>query len=439
MLYRPLTVGIAGLAAWLFLWLVAPIDVIQPLRWNTIGFIALGYFFFAVGCIWAGNTQTDAQATLTRYRPWQGPLLSGFFWLSFCIGAFAMGLRFFDRVIIRGVNYTEEVDKVRDTLATTEFSGASAIASVIMPFCFIPLILLLASRWQRDSWWKVTLAAILFCLPMLESLAQASRSIMLLTIVMGFFSVCLLKFNGNVFDRRLLLPSVGILVLTLMASTAIFSLRLETTGRNLEESLYNSVYATAFQPAREAQAGLTSPNPLTQQFYQAVLPNSMYYLSGVYEFDLALNRPDEQRFGYGAYIFYPYSRILALVLGTESSTLIEEDDLIYRTGVFTSFFGPMWVDFGYVIFPIMIFIGFVLQRLAPIVATGRVNILPIYLFGLVVVFYMPVFNFLVSGFGFFIFHGFALFALFSSFAIDGDEAESVVAEQAGQSPRLLVD
>lgn len=417
MLYRPLFIAFAGLAVWIILWLLTPIDVIAPLRWNTIGFIALGYFFFAVGCIWAESSQPDVHVLLKRHRPWQGELMAGFFWSSLAIGALSMVLRYVDRVIIRGISYTEASDKVRDALANSDFSGASVIASIIMPVCFIPLILLLAARWEPRNWFKLILAGLLFCLPMLESLAQASRSIMLLTIMLGFFSVCLLKFNGQFAHSKLIVPAVGGIALTLLASTAIFSARLDSAGRNLDDSLYTSVYATAFQPNAAAQAGLESNNEIKAQVYRAVLPNSMYYLSGIYEFDLAYNRPDEQYFGYGAYIFYPYSRVLSSILGTESSALIQEEALIYRTGVFTSFFGPMWVDFGFVTFPILLMIGFALQRLAPLVASGKVNVLPIYLFGLVVIFYMPVFNFLVSGFGFFIFHGFALFALFSSFGI----------------------
>ncbi|HEV2599673.1 oligosaccharide repeat unit polymerase [Sphingopyxis sp.] len=439
MLYRPLLVGAAGLAGWFFIWLIAPLEIAFPLRTNTMVFIALSYFFFAVGCLWAEHSQVDIKALLQQSRPWQGELLSGFFWLSFIVGAAAMGLRFFDRVVIRGVSYTADADQVRDTLSSTDFSGASAVASVIMPFCFIPLILLLASKWRPQHWFKLMLAGILFCLPMLESLAQASRSIMLLTIVMAFFSVCLIKFDGQVFHRRLILPTVLGIFLTLAASTVIFSSRLESYGRNLDESVVNSAYAAAFTLNSNAKAGLSSPNPIEEEYYRAILPNSMYYLSGIYEFDLALNRPDEQVFGYGAYIFYPYSRVLALALGTESASIFEEDELIYRTGVFTSFFGPLWVDFGYAMFPIMILIGFVIQRLSPMVAAGQINILPLYLFCLVVVFYMPVFNFLVSGFGFFILHGFAIFAIFSSFSSETAGNTNGTAANGHGGMRPIVD
>lgn len=420
MLYRPRLVALAGLATWIILWIFAPLDVVLPLRWYTISIIGLCYFFFIVGTLWAEQGQPDISSLLAKARPWQGKLISGFFWVSFVVGLLGMVLRFIDRVYIRGVNYTDEADKVRDTLANSDFSGASAVASVIMPFCFIPLILLLASKWRPQYWLKLLLAGVLFCLPMLESLAQASRSIMLLTIMMAFFTVCLIKFDGQIFHRKLMVPTIVGVILTLLASTAIFSSRLETYGRNLDESVFNSVYAATLQPNQSARIGLSSGNPITAQYYRTVLPNTMYYLSGIYEFDLALHRPDEQKFGYGAYIFYPYSRVLAIALNTESSSIIEEDELIYRIGVFTSFFGPMWVDFGIFVIPIMLFIGALCQKMAFITATGKINALPFYLFLLVVVFYMPVYNFLISGFGFFIFHGFALFALFSSFVIESE-------------------
>jgi hypothetical protein len=430
MLYRPAQIAIVGLVVWFAVWLALPVDVRLPMRWNTVGFIALGYACFIGGCLWAQRAADHAQLdSLIAADPWRRPLLSGLFWASFGLGALAMALRLYDRIIIRGLDYTADADEVRETLAATDFSFASVVSSVFLPLCFLPFILLLASRWERGHAFKLILATLLASLPMGESLLQASRSVMLLTAMMMFFAVCLLKFGGKVLSRKTLLPLAAGLAALTVVSGAIFSGRVEAYGRTVEETVFSSVYAEAFTPKPIAQQALRSGDPLIEAVAETGLPLGMYYVSGFYEFDMAYNRPDEQLFAFGSYIFYPYSRVIAVVFGQENIRGLNDERIIFRAGTFTSFFGPLWVDFGFFIFPVLIMLGYSSQRMAVLAARGYVNVIPIYLLFSVAVFYMPVFNFLTNGFGFFTFNAYLLFWLFSSFGIK----EPVAAPAGGEA------
>ncbi len=417
MLYNPALVAIAGVIVWLFIRFTAPLEMRAELQWNTLGFIATCYISFFVGCIWARQASGRAvEIEKSGRNVWSGPLNLPLFWTSFVVGCISMAFRVYDRVGVRGISYLDDSSKIREALENTDFSGLSAVSSVIMPFCFMPFILLLACRWQAKYFLLGVIATLLFCLPMLESLAQASRSIMLLTLALGFTSISLLKFGGRVLDRRVFLPLLAGSAGLLLVSSSLFQSRLGDYGRDLQDSLSDSVYAQAFLPSRDALDGMSNRGTVEAKAYETILPNAMYYLSGLYEFELSFNRPDGQIFSYGSYILYPYSRVLALVFGTENIRGVNDGQIIYRTGVFTSFFGPMWVDFGWTTPFLMLLFGFYTERLSGLARQGYLNVLPFYLFCLVVILYMPVFNFLVSGFGFFIFHGFALFALFSSFS-----------------------
>jgi hypothetical protein len=416
MLYRPAQIAMAGLVVWFAIWLLLPVDIRLPMRPNTIGFIALGYSCFLGGCLWAQQSPDHTQSHgMIVANPWQQPLQKKLFWISFFIGLGSFGLRLFDRIVIRGLDYTANVNEIRETLASTDFSAASVISSIFLPLCFLPFILILASRWERGHGPKLTIAVFLSVLPMLENLAQASRSVMLLTVMMLFFAACLLKNGGRVISRRTVLPLFAGVFLIVLLSSAIFSGRLEAGGRSVEDSVFSSVYAEAFRPTRLASDALSSENPVVRGVTEATLPLGMYYVHGFYEYDMSLNRPDNQLFAYGSYIFFPYSRVLALIFGSENIRGLNDERIIYRIGTFTSFFGPLWVDFGYFQFPLLVFLGYAAQRMAALVKNGLVNVVPLYLLFIVAIFYIPVYNFLTNGFGFFTFNGYLLFWLFSSF------------------------
>lgn len=420
MLYRPAQIALAGLGIWIIVWLLLPVDIRLPMRWNTVGFITLAYGCFISGCLWAQRGPGYAElSSLVARNPWERPLLSGLYWSSFGLGCLAMGLRLFDRIVIRGLDYTASVNEVRETLASTDFSAASVVASIFLPLCFLPFILVLASRWENGHGWKLSAAVFLAVLPMLENLAQASRSVMLLTVMLLFFGACLLKNGGNLIGRRTILPLALGFFFIIALSSFIFSVRLEAGGRSIEDSIFSSAYAESFDPTPAAKGALSSDNRLVRGAAETMIPLGMYYVHGFYEYDMSLNRPDEQLFAFGSYIFFPYSRVLAIVFGEENIRGLNDERIIYRIGTFTSFFGPLWVDFGYLQFPVLILLGYVVQRMAILTARGFINVVPIYLLFVVAIFYMPVFNFLTNGFGFFTFNGYLLFWLFSSFGIEG--------------------
>lgn len=419
MLYRPAQVALAGVVVWFIVWLLLPVEVRLPMRWNSIGFIVLGYCCFIAGCMWA-QLSADFRdlPRMLALNPWRRPLITPLFWTSFALGALASALRLVDRILIRGLDYTSDIVEVRETLASTDFSLASVVASIFLPLCFLPFILVLASRWERGHPVKLLLATSLALFPMIETLAQATRSVMLITAVLIFFAVCLFKNGGRVISRRTLAPlALGVAVLTL-ASGSIFANRLQAYGRSVDESVFNSVYADAFTPNRLASDALSSENPVVRTIAETVLPLGMYYVCGLYEFDMAFNRPDTQLFAYGSYLFYPYSRVIALIFGEENIRGLNDERIIYRVGTFTSFFGPLWVDFGYFLFPIVVMLGYAAQRMAVLVSMGYINVAPLYLLLLVAIFYMPVYNFLTNGFGFFTFNAYLLFWVFSSFGVD---------------------
>jgi hypothetical protein len=414
MLFSPIRVAIAGLLVWALLWLVSPLRMMMEIQWNTIIYITLCYVAFAAGCGWVIHFQTpqnDTVAILDRPIYVGKSLSSRLYWYCVAGGFLAMGLRVFDRIVLRGVSYAADSASVRDALSNTGFSVYSAIGSILMPFCFIPLLLLISAGKKRGKYAKYIIAILLFSLPILESLAQLSRSVLLLTIAFGVVATSLLRFKGQVFQARFLIPMLVSALALLLISSVIFTQRLSDYNRNLDDSLVTSAYAEAFIPNEDAMMALHSQNGLKAQFYESYLPASMYYLSGFYELDLLLNRPDEQGFASGRYMFDSYIRIYDMLFGSKYAIDTSYDSqYIYRNGVFTSFFGTIWVDFGYLSIIFMCIFGYICQKLSVIIKRKE-KYMPLYTFFMVATFYMPVVNFVTMGFGFFMIHGFLVYLL----------------------------
>jgi hypothetical protein len=202
-----------------------------------------------------------------------------------------------------------------------------------------------------------------------------------------------------------------------VASSAILEIRLQDRSSRftLTDSLYDSVFAQSIAPNETAREKIYAGRPFERAVYQSITPQALYYTSGFYEFSRLMDRPDEQYFAWGSYLMWPYTKLASVALGTKKITGLYEDLLFPRIGVFTTFFGPWWVDFGWIGVFLMVLLGAGVTRLSAFARRGYVNVLPLYLYAIMIIFYFPVVNLLISGNGFFSVHGLILFAIFTSF------------------------
>ena len=409
-MYNPSRIAVAGLVAWLFFWLVTPVYVTAELSATAMLYIGFCYAGFFAGCI-AYPLMTGVSEHNVPANEWQGRPAYPLYWASVAIGAAGMALRLYDRVALRGADYGGSATDLRETLSQVAAGPVAAVAAVLFPFCLVPLLVLLASKFKPRQIPLYVIAIAIFFLPTVESLAQLSRSILLTSIVLLFAAITCTKFKGNPANRKLMVATIGAIVLMSVASTAIFISRLEETDRRLAESVLGSVYAEHLQPTETAWAGLVAGSDLEKRYYSIILPNGMYYISGAYEFTDLWLRPDTQDFAYGAYNFIAFVRAVQVLFAPDSEPL-DEARLVYRTGAFQTFFGGAWVDFGYFAPLVMLIMGYFSRYLGLRARAGHLNVLPLYLLIVVIIFFMPVGNFVNGGLGNYILAAFALIAVF---------------------------
>jgi hypothetical protein len=103
----------------------------------------------------------------------------------------------------------------------------------------------------------------------------------------------------------------------------------------------------------------------------------------------------------------PYVKALS-IFGAIDFPDYGTDYLYFRPGVFTTFFGPLWVDFGWWGIFVMLAFGAICKFCARQARAGTLTMMPLYSYLCVVVLFMPVVNLIVSAQGMYIINAFLL-------------------------------
>ena len=410
MIWSPAKLAAAGIALWLFVRVVAPVEERIPMDFWATSFIVLCYLAFFVGVALEPVVRSKpsvAAGTLalsSQYATRPLVLL-----VATVVGLIGFVFRYIDRVYLRAVDYSLEAAAIREQLETADASVFGMIGAIMLPACYLPALLLIGTKRKgglKHLWWALPL----FAVPVVEAVAQLSRSVFLVAAALMFVTLVAQRFEGNPFKPKLIIYSIITLIALAMFSSAIFSTRLDNVGMTLEYSIMNSVYAQVIGPDTTAIEGIHSGDDTKRLWYAAVVPNSLYLVSGLYEFSVLWNRPDEQYFMFGAYNLETYVRVLELVTGLEIMPVYAESAM-YRTGIFSSFFGPLWVDVGWFSPIAMVVFGYFVGRLADTARYKSFHWRPLYFLLATTVIYFPVLNVLTFGQGTFMFTAFVIYGV----------------------------
>ncbi len=407
MLFRPERLALAGIAFYVVVFLLAPVKLVFPVEWTSMGYILLCYVAFLVGCGLVAPTrgQFRVSADDARQERWR-------FWVTVLLGAVGMGIKVYDKYINRGAGFGSSALESIDILKDAEAGPLAVVGGILYPFCYVPLIMWWTrSQGVRPRGLRGWVAWTLFLLPALDGLYLLSRSQMLLAASMMYFATSLVRYDGRLLPRQMFFAlSIGMLSV-LVISAAAFSSRLIQMNVDIVYSILNSAYGYVVTPAPWVSTWMRSTNEIVSGSLSGVVPILQYYLHGMFEFGILWDRPDPQPFANGALHFNPYLKAIR-VLGAEIP--YPSDELYYRSGVFTTFFGPLWIDFGWLGPLVMIAFGAFAKHVAERARTGDRAALPLNTYFCVVLFFMPVVNFIVSAQGMYIFNALFIFWVVAS-------------------------
>ncbi|MDD3352754.1 hypothetical protein [Zoogloea sp.] len=402
MLFFPERIALAGVLVYLVLFAVAPLDVVFLPAWDSLAYIGLSYSAFLLGCAFWRRARIGGISRIAK----EVKLSSGAFWTYSALGAIGISIRVYDRYINRGASAVESALEVREVLADASAGPLASLGAVLYPFCYIPLMLIWGGFvYRSNSKFAKWVAVVLFVLPALDSLLLLSRSQLIVACSMMYFAATCALYEGRSFPRQMGLPVIAGVLGLVGVSVFAFLTRLDQMNMDLAFSILNSVYGYTIKP-NELALHLMSQGDTLGQVVASVMPIFQYYLHGLFEFGLLWDRPDGQEFGYGVGHFAPYLKALSVFGLTES---LSTESLYYRSGIFTTFFGTLWMDFGWFGPLVMLFFGLICKYVAEKARGGYLQALPIYVYFCVVIFFMPVVSFLISAQGMYVVNTFVLF------------------------------
>lgn len=397
-----------GVLVYLTLLLLAPLKLVFPVSWESLGYIFLCYLAFFFGCLLMAGRRRQ----LVRDKQGNSQFGKRVFWCFVFIGATGMAVRILDKWFLRGAGLGSSALDSRELLADAAAGPLAALGGLLYPFCFVPLFI----WWSRPinsekqilaKWVAVTL----FILPAIDALLLLSRSQMLVAFAMMYFAATCVLYHGRLLPKKLIIPIFLCIAGFLTVSIAVFVTRLNEMNFDLAFSIQNSAYGYVITPDASAVQIMNQAGNFVGAALTSFMPMLQYYLHGLFEFGLLWDRADNQQFTYGAQHFAPYLKGLS-VFGISSGSSLENPNLYFRTGIFTTFFGPLWVDYAWLGPLFMLGFGLFSKYCAQRAREGFLGAMPLHTYFCVVVFFMPVVNFMISAQGMYIINALGIFWFF---------------------------
>lgn len=410
MLYKmsPARAFLYGVLVYAFIYMCFPVESIYTPSAGAVTYVFACSILFLMGALLGQviNSRVAKPAMMTFdarfYRQVTFVAMIGVFF------------KLIDKFLVRGISIAAGVEN-RDMLEDAGGSNVfSLFGGILYPFCYISAFVLL-SAWSKGEKKKKVyyyLSFLMFMFPAFDSLVAGSRSLMLvnMTLLMlygVYFRI--IRFN---FYSAMAVPVIlsGVFLL----SGYVFLNRLDYMGLDYLSSALNSVYAFTIAP-NDWILGRIFNTETSGEFlvYYSILNMGQYFTHGLFEFFYLYDHFTAEN-TYGAYNFAIYVKFF-LVFISDQSFLERVASAQPRVGTFTSFLGPVFVDFG-LLGPIYMFLfGFISGKIWRKCVNGNLVWIPLYFYFVLMILFMPVVSFFVSAQGLYTMTAFIMFVVFSKF------------------------
>lgn len=394
-LLSPIIIGLLGLFLFVFIYCFAPITPKVSLKPYTLMYVLACYLMFFLGCSFLYILPLKQK--VQRKAGFSNNHLSKQFRLAFILAIIGISFRLIDRFYLRNVSIFQSAMDNRMLLEQADSGLLSIFGALIYPICFLVLFLFLQNSGKILSRGGV-LVLILFFFPTFDSFLFGSRSLILINVMM---LLLILRGTGYLQLKLSQFFYLSIMIVLMIGvSGYMFLSRLDEMGLNVLDTIYLSGYAATVMPstwvANELSQGLTFVNTLLFSW----LNFTQYYTHGLFELNNFLSASIDGH-SYGATQFNIVYKFFEKLLPLPALDMIL-NSANPRPGVFTTFFGPAHMDFGY-FSPFILFIWGVLaawihRKVTLIESYYSV----LYYMIVIIIFFMPVVNFIQSAQGLYI-------------------------------------
>ncbi|MGK9234514.1 oligosaccharide repeat unit polymerase [Inquilinus limosus] len=403
----PLKVIFATCLIWLIFYVFAPIKLYAAE--SDYPYLLLG---LCIGGLLLGLTvfEPREQCHVSADRDEMLRTLRRLYEIAFILAALGVAMRLADWVFLRGLTIDTEFMENREKIESAGSNALSMLSSVLVPFCLVPYMMHAVAK--RNG------------MRVGSSLMSIGLATLwpLLTIVIGSRSSMFMSLGMLVLSRLIIFPRTSKKIVLLCALMAIgliyiggliFIARLEDIGLRVENVIKLSAFthlAPVTQEYFNIRSGLSDWGRDTLFIITTFI---QYYTHGAPEFTYLVEHYNNG-LQYGGYTFGIFSRLAHTLWGIpyDGNAVVM---LTPRPGIYTTMFGPFYVDFGPFAPLFCIALGGLVSWTRRCVLRGEIAALPLYICFLMQVASSVIINAIQSAYG--IFYNLAFIALWITVAV----------------------
>lgn len=403
----PIQMLLASCGAWLLFYFAAPIDIYRAA--SAYPYVILGACI--VGLLVGLAVFEPRRVTPTVVdRDEMRRTLRQLYEIAFILGAVGIALRTADWVFLRGLSIDTDFINNREKIESAGSNAFAMASTVLVPFSLVPYMIHAVSKRNGERVGRAWQAIALATLWPILTIVIGSRSSMFMSLGMLIVSRLVIYPRTS----RKVLAFCALLVLGLIyAGGLIFIERLTLIGLNIEGVMRLSAFtklAPVTQEYYTIAAGLSDWGRDTMFIITTFI---QYYVHGVPEFTYLVEhyaKPDQ----FGTYTFTVLDRLAYTIWGTPfdgNASLF----LMPRVGIYTTMFGPFYIDFGPFTPAFCFVLGAGISWTRRCVLLGEIAALPLYICLVMQVASAIVINSIQSAYG--IFYDLAFIGLWAGYAL----------------------
>lgn len=375
-----------GILVWLLVFLLFPAKVVNPLAWETLLFIVLSYLALVLGYILIPQ---KSKSSVENKANWNRKRI--YILVTVVIGSFV--IRYIDLFLIRGVSFEYDVWQNRQLLEKTKPGFLLIFFSISKQLYFIPIILLFAKKIKDQK--LLIVSILLFALPFAEGIIRGSRNSFFIPVVLLFFIFLYFK-KIHFKKRQILVIAITTVLLFLIATSIIIGREKSRTDENYSSITTEFLLNDFLQPSAKVFKKINNTESKTvKKLMVSGFQIGQYYVHGVFEFDYLMKHykktPLEPQ--YGKYMFATVNRFTNKC-GLTNTSLELVKSKHPRGFTFITFFGSLFIDFGWFGIFVMFLFGALQKRISNAVQMQKTAYVPLFIFFLFVNFFMLTFNFI---------------------------------------------
>ncbi len=374
-----------GILVWVFIFILFPAKIVSPFAKESFLFIFLSYVSLILGYISfpIAKTHNKGFAIISKR----------FIYIIIITTLMTYIVRYIDLFIFRNVSFSNDVWQNRALLAETKPNFIFIVCAVLKQLYFVPIIFVLKNKVLDKK--LLTISFLLFLLPFIEGFIRESRNAFFTPVIL--LLITLLYFKKISFNRKHIVIIISAVTILFTIATSIIMQREASETDGNYSSLTTDFFLNDFlAPSPKLFEVIHSTkNIKAKKMMVSGFQIAQYYVHGVFEFDNLVKyyQKTPMKHQYGKFTFSIINKFTNKYEFTDSN-LKEVQLMNPRGSTFITFFGGLYVDFGWFGLIVIFFYGCFQKRIMNKVTIGNNSYLPLFLFFLFCNFFMLTFNFL---------------------------------------------